>query len=146
MTDLNVRRAETRFDYAACVYLRTIVFFGEQNVPFPEEINEQEDEAVYFTCWLNNLPVATARYRILDDNTGKIERVCVHPDHRGKGYGREIMMHIIEDLLANPDIQKIKLSSQDHAIPFYESLGFQTIGDGFIEAEIPHHMMERKAA
>jgi len=146
MSHMNIRRADTRFDFAACVYLRTIVFFGEQNVPFHEEINQQEDEAVYFICWLNNLPVATARYRILDDNTGKIERVCVHPDHRGKRYGREIMVFLIDDLGQNQNIERIKLSSQDQAIPFYESLGFQTIGDGYMEAGIPHHMMERKAA
>ncbi len=34
--------------------------------------------------------------------------------------------------------------NEDHAIPFYESLGFIVDGDGFMEAGILHHMMVMK--
>ena len=138
---LTIEIAENRFQFAACVYIRSIVFFGEQNVPFSEEINEEEDCAVYYIGWYNGLPASTARYRILPDNIGKIERVATLKEHRGRGFGKTLLGQIINDLMGNTKLQKIKLSSQDHAISFYERLGFKTIGNGFMEAGIPHHLM-----
>ena len=35
-----------------------------------------------------------------------------------------------------------KLGSQDQAIPFYERLGFNIVGEGFVDAGIPHHWMQ----
>ncbi|MEM6812183.1 MAG: GNAT family N-acetyltransferase [Pseudomonadota bacterium] len=141
---LTIRRAESRFDFAACVYLRTIVFFVEQDCPFHEEINAEEDEATYYIAWKDDLPAATARTRIKEDGTYKIERVCTAKEYRGQGYGKDIMQFIIDDIESQNPKAPIKLSSQDHAMPFYEKLGFQAIGNGYMEANIPHHMMEKQ--
>jgi ElaA protein len=40
----------------------------------------------------------------------------------------------------------ITLSAQSYLIHFYESLGFSTIGDQYLEDGIPHIKMKRKAS
>ncbi len=139
---MEIFKVENLYHHALCVYLRTVIFIQEQDVSVEEEIEQNEDDAVCFLGLVDGKAVATARYRIIDNNLiAKIERVGVLNNFRGKGYGNKLMDYVIEDakLVHNPKV--IKLSSQDHAIPFYENLGFAIEGDGFMEADIPHHMM-----
>lgn len=42
--------------------------------------------------------------------------------------------------MTNPPI--LRLHAQTHAIPFYERFGFHTVGEPFLEANIPHILME----
>ena len=142
---MKITKVENLYHHALCVYLRTVIFIQGQDVPVEMEIEHHEDNAIYFLGEIDGKPVATARYRATDGgSTIKIERVGILDDYRGKGYGNKIMQHAINDakLLYKPKM--IKISSQDHAIPFYESLGFIVDGDGFMEAGIPHHMMTIK--
>jgi predicted GNAT family N-acyltransferase len=37
----------------------------------------------------------------------------------------------------------LRIEAQDYTIPFYEKMGFAVVGDGFLEANIPHHAMEK---
>lgn len=142
--NLAIKIADNRQDFAACVVLRTIVFLQEQECPYGEEFNAEENEATYYIAYDGDTPVATARYRNIDGYF-KIERVCVAKEYRGTGAGKKIMQFIINDIETKHPKAIFKLCAQDHAIKFYEGLGFTAYGDGFIEANIPHHMMERGA-
>ncbi len=137
---------KTRADYAAVVYLRVMVFMVEQRCPYPEEFDALEDAATHFIAYdEKGLPAATVRIRLLDDGkTGKIERVAVAKDQRGKGFGRELVQTMTDRLSAMPGITKIILSAQDQAMPLYEKLGYAVTGDGYLDAGIPHHMMEKQ--
>ena len=53
-----------------------------------------------------------------------IEDVAVHPDHRGKGYGRSIVSFCYEEAKRR-DAYKVVLSCSDDLIPYYKSLGFE---------------------
>lgn len=143
---LNLTEAKTRADYAAVVYLRVMVFMVEQGCTYPEEIDAFEDDATHFIAYDGlGLPAATVRIRLVDDGkTGKIERVAVASHQRGKGYGRELVQAMTDRLAAMPDIGKIVLSAQDQAMPLYEKLGYSVTGDGYLDAGIPHHMMEKR--
>lgn len=140
---MEVVKVESLYQHALCVYLRTVIFIQGQNVPIKSDIELNEDEATYFLAIANDNPVATARYRIVDDKV-KVERVGVLDDCRGKGYGQKIMQHLISEVKQSHPDKAIKLSSQDNAIPFYEGIGFTVEGDGFMDANIPHHMMVLK--
>lgn len=143
---MEIIKADNLYYHALCVYLRTVIFIQGQDVALEDEIETNEDDAVYFLGLVDGKPVATARYRVIENGTiGKIERVGVLDSQRGKGFGKKIMTHVIEDITKEHDGLTIKLSAQDHAIPFYEGLGFSARGEGYMEAGIPHHMMERKA-
>lgn len=149
MSMMNILEAKKRYDYAMCVYLRTLIFIIGQNCPLVDEIEDEDDEenAVHFIGYfMGDIPAATARYRMLNDDTAKIERVGVLEEYRGQGLGREMVLHILEQLNNDPSINTIKLGAQDHALGFYNKMGFVEYGDGYMEAGIPHHMMEYKKA
>jgi predicted GNAT family N-acyltransferase len=79
--------------------------------------------------------------RLIDNQTAKIERVAVLKEARGQGVGTELMRYILQAIHSQPNVQTIKLGSQNSAIPFYEKLGFQVIGEEYLDACIPHHFM-----
>lgn len=146
---MNILKAEKKYDYAMCIYLRTIIFIVGQDCPLVDEIEDEDDEenAVHFIGYLmGDRPAATARYRVLNGNIAKIERVGVLDEYRGKGLGKEIVLHILDILKEDKSITTIKLGAQDHALGFYGKMGFVQYGDGYMEAGIPHHMMEYKKA
>ena len=35
-------------------------------------------------------------------------------------------------------------SAQDTAQAFYKKLGYEVVGEGFLDAEMPHHRMDKK--
>jgi len=76
--------------------------------------------------------------------------IAIHPDFQGKKIGRTLMTIFLEEIgLHHPDIGKVELiarESNQHAIRFYQSLGFLIEGrmemrlksaDGLFEADIP---------
>ena len=53
-----------------------------------------------------------------------IEDVAVHPDHRGAGYGKEIVEYCYSEA-KNRGAYKVVLTCSDELITYYESMGFQ---------------------
>ena len=142
---MTIIQAEKKYDYAMCIYLRTMIFILGQDCPLVDEIENEEDEesAINFIGYLiGDRPAATARYRIIEEGVAKIERVGVLDEHQGQGLGRDIVLHVLHLLKNDEKIKTIKLGAQDHAIGFYNKLGFKEYGDEYMEAGIPHHMME----
>ena len=121
--------------------MRRIVFIEEQGVSLADEIDGMDDEAVHVLLTQNGAPVGTARM-LSNGDTGKIGRVAVLKPHRGKGYGKRLVMALIEHAKAQ-GLARVKLGSQMDAAGFYEGLGFTATGDPFLDAGQPHQMMVR---
>ena len=113
--------------------IRELVFISEQNIPEQDEWDDQDVISQHFVVYDRNQPIATAR--LLVNNS--VGRVAVLKTYRGQGIGRLIMLEIIAYAQAQkrPSLQ---LSSQVHAISFYEKLGFSIQGDEYDECGIPH--------
>ncbi|WP_312100730.1 GNAT family N-acetyltransferase [Acinetobacter venetianus] len=113
--------------------IRELVFISEQNIPEQDEWDDQDAISQHFVVYDRNQPIATAR--LLVNNS--VGRVAVLKTYRGQGIGRLIMLQIIAYAQAQkrPSLQ---LSSQVHAISFYEKLGFSIQGDEYDECGIPH--------
>ncbi|MEZ5724201.1 MAG: GNAT family N-acetyltransferase [Paracoccaceae bacterium] len=132
-------RIEETEDLALCHALRRAVFIEEQGVSEAEEMDELDGLAIHFLGWIEGRPVATARI-FVEGETGKIGRVCVLAEARGTGAGLAIMRATIA-ALRERGAKTAKLSSQTHAMPFYEKLGFVAYGSEYPDAGIPHRDM-----
>ncbi|MFC4559357.1 GNAT family N-acetyltransferase [Virgibacillus kekensis] len=119
--------------------VRTAVFVDEQNVPPEHELDEHDEGAIHLVGYENDTPVAASRVRFLNDY-GKLERICVLKEHRGKHFGVE-MIEKMEDVIQRAGYSKAKLNAQDHAIAFYERLNYRPVSDVFMDAGIPHVTM-----
>ena len=135
-------KIETTTDLAACHALRRAVFIEEQGVPEAEELDDQDDRAIHLLAWQDGRAVGSARI-LLDGDTGKIGRVCVLPEARGRGLGAALIRAALDVLRVQPGIGRAKLGSQTHAIGFYEKLGFAAFGPVYDDAGIPHRDMIR---
>ena len=120
--------------------IRHEVFVIGQNCPADLEY-EFEEESTHFLVLYNGKAVATARHR--KTNKGyKLERFAVLESKRGKGYGRHVLIAILDDL---KDFKgKIYMHAQKQVLPFYEKLGFVKEGEIFEEAGIMHFKMYLK--
>lgn len=128
-------------DFARCIRIRTQVFVVEQGICAEIETDEWENDAIHYLLREENKALATARWRLINDQTAKIERVAVLKEARGQGFGRELMRYLLQEIHSRSYIQTIKLGSQNSAIPFYKKLGFQVMGEEYLDAGIPHRLM-----
>lgn len=118
-------------------FIRKQVFIIEQNIPEEEEWDDQDMISDHFVVYDQDQPIATAR--LLQNNS--VGRVAVLKAYRGQGIGRIIMLEIIRQA-HQQDRKFLQLSSQVHAISFYEKLGFSIQGDAYDECGIPHIKMQ----
>lgn len=136
---MKVIQVETKEQLADAYDIRGIVFIKEQKVAPELEHDEFDQTAKHFVGYVNEKAVATSRLRFVDDY-GKLERIAVLKEERGKSYGKEMIAAMEEATLAN-NYQKAKLSAQTHAEEFYIKLGYRTISDVYMDAGIPHVTM-----
>ena len=130
-------------DYAPCIALRRAVFMDEQGISEAEEMDDLDDSAIHLLATVDGRPVGTARL-LINGETGKIGRICVLKDQRGTGLGAKLVVAAMDHLRTIPSVIRAKLSAQDHAISFYERLGFVAEGPFYDDAGIPHKDMVRQ--
>lgn len=136
---MSLEITETR-DIATCRALRRVVFIEEQGVSEADELDEYDDSAIHLLARLNGQPVGTARL-LLQGDTGKIGRVCVLAEARGRGIGAALIRAAVARLRAIPGLTTAKLGAQTHALGFYAALGFTAQGPVYDDAGIPHRDM-----
>ncbi len=73
--------------------------------------------------------------------TPSIGRVVIDEKHRGKKYAYELMEKAIELAVSKMKAKKITISAQLYLKDFYEKLGFKTIGDVYLDCDLPHLKM-----
>ena len=62
---------------------------------------------------------------------GQITNVAVHPEERGRGYGKAVLFRLVEEASKREDCEQISLEvrvSNVSAIGLYEGMGFETVG------------------
>lgn len=113
--------------------IRTQVFICEQGITEADEWDEQDMISDHFVVYDQDQPIATAR--LLQNNS--VGRVAVVKAYRGQGLGQMIMLEIIS-YAQKQGLSVLTLSSQVHAISFYEKLGFTVQGNSYDECGISH--------
>lgn len=128
---------------AAALEIRRAVFVQEQGGPPEEEPDARDADARHYLAEADGRPVGAARLLAEEEGTGRIGRVCLLPEVRGRGWGRALMSFVIADA-ESLGLRELVLDAQEYAIPFYRSLGFEPEGEVFMDAGIPHRRMRRK--
>ncbi|MRG87103.1 GNAT family N-acetyltransferase [Salinibacillus xinjiangensis] len=136
---MTIKIVQTDRELQDAYHVREIVFIHEQHVSPELEMDEHDQSATHFVGYVKGEPLAASRLRYVDEY-GKLERICVLQEHRGKHYGNQIIEAMEEEIKRN-SYQKAKLNAQTHAEGFYKALGYETISDEFMDAGIPHVTM-----
>jgi ElaA protein len=122
--------------------LRSEVFVVEQKCAY-QDLDNKDEKALHLVGEENNKIIAYTRIFKKGDffKYSSIGRVLVKKDYRNKNYGRKIMKSSIDRLKKDPKEEKIELSAQNYLLKFYSELGFEKVGEEYLEDNIPHVKM-----
>ena len=124
--------------------LRQEVFVVEQNCPYLDA--DGKDLQSWHLMGRNAEGVLLAYTRLLPEGVSypgytSIGRVVSSPVARGTGAGKEIMQRSIAMCRHLFGPIPIKIGAQSYLLRFYESLGFISTGEEYLEDGIPHTKM-----
>ena len=126
--------------------VRSEVFVVEQTCIY-QDLDLKDKKAYHLFCEDNDEIVAYLR--ILDKNVSyseiSIGRVLVTEMNRGKGLAREMMQKAISFVEEELSEMQIRISAQLYLKQFYESLGFLITSEVYLEDDIEHIEMVRRA-
>lgn len=129
--------------------LRQEIFIIEQNCPYLDadgkdlkgwhlmgrQISDENTEGV-LVVYTRLLPKGVS----YDDYTS-IGRVVSSASVRGSGLGKLLMQRSIEMMEKLYPNEPVKIGAQTYLLKFYESLGFESTGEEYLEDDIPHTSM-----
>jgi len=129
--------------------LRQEVFIVEQDCPYLDA--DGKDQPAWHLLGFDDDQKLVAYTRLLDKGISypkypSIGRVVTSPSARGQGWGIKLMEESIRQMGLLFGKQDIKISAQVYLDKFYRSLGFQPVGEGYLEDNIPHIAMIWKAS
>jgi ElaA protein len=75
------------------------------------------------------------------DDYASIGRVVNSPKVRGRGAGKVLMEESIRQMARLFPQDAVKIGAQSYLLRFYESLGFVSTGEEYLEDDIPHTSM-----
>lgn len=119
--------------------LRLAVFVVEQGVPLDME-EDGADLTSRHAVLRSPVGEVIATGRLLPD--GHLGRMAVRRDCRGQGRGSRVVEALLGEA-AEQGLTRLVLHAQTAAEGFYRRFGFQSVGEVFLEAGIPHVAMVR---
>ncbi len=125
------------------VEIRMQVFVQEQGFSKELELDEFEKSATHLVGFTDGHFTATARF-FFDKSRGEylISRIAVMKEHRGKGFGAEIVRAAEEEIITKGGKAAI-IHAQLRAKSFYENIGYKAFGDIDLEEGVEHIMMKK---
>lgn len=131
----------------AIMVLRQEVFVVEQDCPYLD-CDGKDQGALHLMGWSEDGRLGSY-VRILDRGISYAEyasigRVIVAEFCRGSGEGYRLMEKAAQSLYDAYGKQAIKISAQSHLQSFYGRLGYEGIGEEYLEDDIPHRAMIKK--
>jgi ElaA protein len=124
--------------------LRQEVFIVEQNCAYLDA--DGKDLKSWHVMGFDTEGVLVAYTRLLPqgvayDNYASIGRVVSSPKARGLGYGKILIHESISQIKKLFPNQPVKIGAQSYLLRFYQSLGFESTGEEYLEDGIPHTSM-----
>ncbi|MDF2934919.1 MAG: hypothetical protein K0Q90_292 [Paenibacillaceae bacterium] len=134
---MEVIRVTENWQRAAVYWLRIQVFVEGQSIPLEMEFDARDGDGTrYVLIMEDHRPIATARLYTDDDGAARIGRVGVAAGSRGLGVGRRVIEEA-EAWARELGIRRIIITSQKHAVGFYERLGYSVNPDIVFQSRIP---------
>ena len=113
--------------------LRAEVFVVEQECAYLDP-DDKDRDATHLLLFDKNKLIGYSRI-FIHLSQSSIGRVVVSKNQRNQNLGKKLMERSIS---LTPQNHTIYISAQEHLRNFYENLGFNQSGEGYLEDGIPH--------
>ena len=108
------------------------------------EKDDIENVSVHRMAVLDKEIIAVGRLHFLNNLTAQIRYMAVKQKYKNQGIGKAIYI-TLEKEAYNNGIKLITLNARDHAIGFYEKLGFSVLKKtNLLFNQIQHYEMQKK--
>lgn len=131
----------TKDDLYDLLQLRTEVFVVEQNCPY-QECDGVDKIAFHVLIWEGEKLIGTARIIPKTKELTSLGRIVIKKEKRVEGFGKLLMKSSLDYTLAELKPRVITMSAQTYLIAFYSAFGFKTVGEEYLEDDIPHIKMD----
>lgn len=134
----------TKDELYALLQLRSEVFVVEQDCVY-QDIDGKDQKALHVLGFKDATLVAYTRIFKPGDyfENASIGRVIVKTSERENKYGYDLMKVSLEAIDFHYKVTSITISAQTYLKRFYKNLGFQQVGEGYLEDGIPHIRMDK---
>jgi ElaA protein len=118
--------------------LRSEVFIMEQTCLY-QDIDNLDQQSIHF--FMKDQDTITCYLRVILSDIPRIGRVVVPKIHRNKGYASLLLKEAIIYIFQTLQKDTIVLSAQVAVQGVYQKVGFEAVGDCYLEDDIPHIKM-----
>lgn len=124
--------------------LRSEVFVVEQNCVY-QDVDFKDEKGLHILGKWNDKTIAYCRvFKPIDYfEQAAISRVVVNKNYRHNKFGNELIIQAINAIKNHFGETKITISAQLYLKKFYESHGFITTSEVYLEDDIDHIQMKR---
>jgi ribosomal protein S18 acetylase RimI-like enzyme len=129
--------------YRASVALRQEILRKPLGLDFTERELEQERSDYHLVCQEDGELVGCLVLVPQGGSEVRMRQVAVTPRAQGRGIGRALT-EFAEDFARRRGFSRVTLHARVTAVPFYEKLGYERVGDQFEAVTIPHWSMEKR--
>lgn len=123
--------------------LRDDILRKPLGLSFSHEELEKEKEHLLIGAYDDDTMLGCCMLVEEDPQTVRLRQMAVINDLQGKGIGRALMQ-FAENLARDRGYKKITMHARKHALGFYEKMGYNRVGNEFVEITIPHYAMEKE--
>lgn len=146
-------------DISECLAIRKEVFGEEQQFPLAAMEDAEDKSAIFVLAYETKMetepaqsvenedkkkelkfPIGTGRLVFLGD-AYKIGRIAVRKEFRGRGYG-DFIVRMLVDKAFQMGAKEVFVGAQEHAVAFYEKIGFLKQEETYEEDGILHYKMK----
>ncbi len=128
--------------YDQAIQLRHYVLREPLGLEFSVDELSAEYDSFHLACYqmANEDIIGILVLKPISDQIAKMRQVAIRPDMQSHGIGR-LLVNESERFALSKNFQQIELSARMTVVPFYEKLGYISIGEPFIEVGIDHQKM-----
>lgn len=127
-------------DYRKMIDLRMHLLRKPLGISFTKEELEEEKNNILIGCFDDDKLEGCCMLVPKDKHTVQLRQMAVISGLQGKGIGR-VLMQFAENIARDRGFKKLMMHARKTAMGFYEKLGYEKVGNEFLEVTIPHYEM-----
>ena len=128
--------------YKQMVDLRYHILRKPLGMSFTQDELEAEKDNIHIGCFDDDKLEGCCMLVPLDKATIQLRQMAVTSGLQGKGIGK-VLMQFAENISRDLGYKKMIMHARKTATGFYEKLGYNAVGNEFLEVTIPHFVMEK---
>ncbi len=129
-------------EYADALQLRAAVLRAPLGLRLTDADLADEAACCHIGGFDGGRLIAVLLLRPLDARTVKMRQVAVHPDFQKSGTGSRLMA-FAEGVAKAHGFTTMIAHARATALGFYQKVGYEVVGEEFIETTIPHRLVTK---